>query len=127
MPRLFGDEKVPSGIDPEDSPLFSEPSRVGGGIPFSSPDEIKGDQFMIRARQIVLTHANQVKDPAYPALTLGDVYIVWFAKTLQNWKAVLSTTRADGLIYETTHDGNLGVTYLDVYSKIYNQQIDDES
>ena len=28
-----------------------------------------------------------------------DVYIVWYCKTLQNWKALLSTTLSDGMYY----------------------------
>ena len=34
-----------------------------------------------------------------------DVYIVWYCKTLQNWKALLSTTLFDGMYYELTVNG----------------------
>lgn len=45
--------------------------------------------------------------PAY------DIYVIWFTKTLQNWKAVVSTTLEDGRIYEVTHNGDAGETYVD--------------
>jgi len=49
-----------------------------------------------------------------------DVYIVWFCKTLQNWKALLSTTLPDGMYYEVTHNGDANETYLDAYKKFDN-------
>ena len=49
-----------------------------------------------------------------------DVYIVWFCKTLQNWKALVATTMADNRYYEVTHNGDDAVTYLDVYEKVGN-------
>lgn len=50
-------------------------------------------------------------------ITEDDVYIVWFCKTLQNWKAMVSTNVSDGMYYEVTHNGDKGETYVDVYKK----------
>ena len=50
-------------------------------------------------------------------ITTDDVYIVWFCKTLQNWKALVSTTLADGMYYELTHNGDKNETYVDAYKK----------
>ena len=50
-------------------------------------------------------------------ITKDDVYIVWFCKTLQNWKALASTKIPDGMYYEITHDGDKNKTYVDVYKK----------
>lgn len=58
-------------------------------------------------------------------LTIEDVFIVWFSKTLQNWKALVSTTVSDGMYYEITHNGDKGETYLDTYKKWDNQCIAD--
>lgn len=55
----------------------------------------------------------------------ADVFIVWFSKTLQNWKALVSTTVSDGMYYEITHNGDKKETYLDVYKKWENQCIAD--
>ena len=46
-----------------------------------------------------------------------DVYIVWYCKTLQNWKALLSTTLFDGMYYELTLNGDKNEAYLDAYKK----------
>ena len=35
-----------------------------------------------------------------------DVYVVWYSKTLQNHKALLSTSLKDGMYYELTYNGN---------------------
>lgn len=50
-------------------------------------------------------------------ITTEDVYVVWFCKTLQNWKAMVSTNVSDGMYYEVTHNGDKGETYVDVYKK----------
>jgi Family of unknown function (DUF6275) len=54
-----------------------------------------------------------------------DVYIVWFCKTLQNWKALVCTTLEDNMYYEVTYNGDKHETYLDVYSQINNICIPD--
>ena len=45
------------------------------------------------ARKIVLNYANEHIDKTDNVqITLDNVFIVWFCKTLQNWKALVSTT-----------------------------------
>ena len=39
-------------------------------------------------------------------ITEADVFVVWFCKTLQNHKALLSTTVSDGMYYELTYNGD---------------------
>lgn len=46
-----------------------------------------------------------------------DVYVVWMCKTLQNNKAMLSTTIHDGRYYEVTYNGDKEEVYLDIYKK----------
>ncbi len=46
-----------------------------------------------------------------------DVYIVWMCKTLQNNKALASTTLSDGMYYEVTYNGDKKECYIDVYKK----------
>lgn len=55
-----------------------------------------------------------------------DVYIVWFSKTLQNFKALVSTTLPDGRYFEVTYNGDEKELYLDVYEKRENQVIKDK-
>ena len=49
-----------------------------------------------------------------------EVYVVWSCKTLQNNKAMLSTTLPDGMYYEVTYNGDKKEIYLDAYKKIQN-------
>lgn len=52
-----------------------------------------------------------------------DVYIVWKAKALQNWKYLISTTLLDGMYYELTFNGDKREWYLDAYKKFENKVI----
>lgn len=56
-------------------------------------------------------------------LTEDDVYIVWFSKTLQNFKALVSTAVSDGMYYEITYNGDKNELYLDAYKKWENRKI----
>lgn len=77
------------------------------------------------AKEIVLGYVNEHLDKTDNVqITLDDVYIVWFCKTLQNWKALLSTTLPDGMYYEVTYNGDKKEVYLDAYKKFENQKID---
>ena len=79
------------------------------------------------ARQIVFDYvkAHLEKTDAHVTFGPDEVYVVWFSKTLKNWKALLSTTLPDGMYYELTHDGATGCTYLDAYKKFDNVTIPD--
>ena len=50
-------------------------------------------------------------------ITEADVFIVWACKTLQNNKALASTTLFDGMYYEFTYNGNKDEIYMDAYKK----------
>lgn len=52
-----------------------------------------------------------------------DVYVVWSCKTLQNNKALLSTTLSDGMYYELTYNGDKKELYFDAYKKFENRCI----
>lgn len=43
------------------------------------------------------------------------MYVVWCCKTLQNHKALLSTTAPDGMYYEFTYNGDKDELYMDAY------------
>lgn len=54
----------------------------------------------------------------------SEVYVVWFCKTLQNWKALLSSDVVDtGIYFEVTFNGDKGELYLDFYTKQENRPI----
>lgn len=56
-------------------------------------------------------------------ITEEDVYVVWSCKTLQNNKALLSTTLFDGMYYEVTFNGDKNEIYIDAYKKFENRCI----
>ena len=71
-----------------------------------------------RAKQIVADYFNQHVDVTDGIqITADDVFIVWFCKTLQNWKALVSTVVSDGMYYEITYDGDKKCAYVDAYKK----------
>ena len=49
-----------------------------------------------------------------------EVYVVWSCKTLQNWKALVSTDVINGVYWEVTHNGDKNETYVDTYTKSSN-------
>ena len=80
------------------------------------------DSFINKAKEVVVNYYNKQH---YTKITKDNVFIVWFCKTLQNWKALVSTTISDGMYYEVTYNGDEHETYLDVYKKWENVCIPD--
>lgn len=79
------------------------------------------------AKQLVAEYYNAHVDVTdRKRITFADVYVVWFCKTLQNWKVLLSTNVPDGMYYEVTHNGDKKETYLDAYKKWDNVCVKDE-
>ena len=73
------------------------------------------------AKAAVVAWYNEHNAPA--TIDLEDVYIVWFCKALQNWKALAGTHHSDGMYYEITFDGNNELVYFDAYKKWQNVQM----
>lgn len=79
---------------------------------------MSNDAMLKRAKEVVVDYFNEhVEKTDNRKITEDDVFVVWFCKTLQNWKALVSTTVSDGMYYEVTHNGDKGETYLDAYKK----------
>lgn len=80
-----------------------------------------------RAKMLVVDYFNSHVDTTDgKAITVDDVYVVWFCRTLQNWKALVSTNVSDGMYYEITHNGDKHETYMDAYKKWENVCTKDE-
>ena len=90
-------------------------------------DQVPSLEYINKARQIVTDYYNKtMPGTGLPKIEIGSVYVVWFCKTLQNWKALLSTDVPDDTYYEVTYDGDQGRAYLDVYVKAHNEIIQDD-
>lgn len=87
---------------------------------------MSNDAMLKRAKELVVNYFNDhVEVTDNKKITEDDVFVVWFCKALQNWKALVSTTVSDGMYYEVTHNGDKGETYLDAYKKWENVCIPD--
>jgi len=76
------------------------------------------EKFRQTVYDYIVSHVDKTDDVI---ITLDDVYIVWASKTLQNWKAMISSTLPDGMYYEITHNGDKNECYLDAYKKFENR------
>lgn len=77
-----------------------------------------------KALQIVRDYILKHLDKSDPEPEF-DVYTVWKAKALQNWKYLISSTLFDGMYYELTYNGDRKEWYLDAYKKFENIVIPD--
>ena len=74
--------------------------------------------FVALVKKTVADYANQNLDKTDgKKITEDDVFIVWMCKTLQNSKALASTTLFDGMYYELTYNGDKKELYFDAYKK----------
>lgn len=92
------------------------------GIPFSNDDE--GKTYPTLAKHLVYDQevAAGVLD-THPTFSLDEVYVVWFAYTLGNWKALCSTSLPDGRYFEVTYSRERRAAFVDTYVKVSNQEV----
>lgn len=76
------------------------------------------DFARLEVNKYVLDHLDKSEEP--PEF---EVFVVWSCKTLQNCKALLSTTLPDGMYYECTYNGDKNEMYFDAYKKFENKKI----
>lgn len=95
----------------------------------SSDDERKGIEpieHAVRAvKYAIYDDITKENGRAPDERELPTIYVVWFAYILGGWKAMLSTSESNGHYYEVTYNKPKGETYLDRYSKDYNEVIPD--
>jgi hypothetical protein len=81
-------------------------------------------EFVSLCKKIVTEYANKHLDKTdQKQITENDVFVVWLCKTLQNNKALLSTTLFDGMYYEITYNGDKKECYVDAYKKWENYAV----
>ena len=79
-------------------------------------------EFIEICKEKVRDYANEHLDKSDNVqITIDNVFVVWQCKTLQNNKALLSTTLFDGMYYELTYNGDKNELYLDAHKKFENK------
>ena len=79
------------------------------------------EEFINLCKKVVSDYFNEHCEKTDKAdIAPDDVYVVWYCKTLQNHKALVSTNVSDGMYYEITHNGDKNETYVDAYKKWQN-------
>lgn len=81
------------------------------------------NEFLETSKALVAKHTNDNSVSGTPEVKPEEVYVVWFAKTLQNAKALLGTNVPDGRYYEATLNGDKNVIYFDAYVKTHNESV----
>lgn len=82
--------------------------------------------YELQTKAIEAARKVLIENLGYQTVAPEDMFIVWFCKTLQNWKAIVSGRTIEEFI-EVTHNGDRNETYVDVYCKTKNVCIKDES
>ena len=86
---------------------------------------LESDQYIELCKQKVAEYYNEHCERTDKAdISSDSVYVVWYSKSLQNHKALISTTVSDGMYYELTYNGNRNEMYLDAYKKWQNIKFD---
>lgn len=107
----------------EDTPLFEI---------MKEERKFDPDKYLKKAKEAIKHSYKKIQESVDPdwrmePLEDDEIYIVWFSKVLQNWKALVSTTREDGRYYEVTYNGDRCEMYVDIYGKTINVAISDSN
>lgn len=102
------DQRVyPSGVPSVDYTYKPDPGGRSGVL---SPTD-----FIDMAKQAVAEYYNSYLPGS--SVHKDDVFVVWFNKALQNWKATASTIYEDDRYFELTYNGDKRELYVDEYVK----------
>ena len=83
---------------------------------------MESKEFIEECKKVVKQYAREHLDKS-DDIPEFEVFVVWQCKTLQNNKALLSTTLFDGMYYELTYNGDKKELYFDAYKKFENKAI----
>ena len=113
MNRIIYDEKNGEFRHYTDDEMMIQKIKRGKG-----KDKMTDVKFIKICKEAVKNYANEhhfLND----SVCQKDVFIVWYCKTLQNWKALAGIYERDEY-FELTYNGDKKELYLDVYKKLEN-------
>ena len=118
-------------IEPSPNPVDFVSQQRPKSRPKSSRKQEDPDQYLLKAKALVVQNYNEHRDPRRsPQLNMDLVYITTFTKTLNSWKALIGSTVVRGLMWEVTYNGNLdedgepmNEAYIDIFKRINHVRI----
>lgn len=113
MNRLFYDEKQMCFRHYTDDETMIQKIRRSKG-----KNEMTDVKFIKICKEVVKNYANEHHFLSN-SVCQKDVFIIWYCKTLQNWKALAGIYGRDEY-FELTYNGDEKELYLDVYKKLEN-------
>jgi len=97
---------------------------IQGPGPYVSDGMNQYADFQLQAKRAVVAYFRYCMERGDTTtripITENEVYVVWFCKVLENWKALLGTMNPDGMYYEVTFNGDKNEIYFDAYKKVEN-------
>jgi hypothetical protein len=118
-------KKLKDALDNSEAVFQAYKARVAQELPVISGDPLddEPDKYFNKAKQLVL---DELRNDG-SNIVITEIYVVWFVKVLQNWKALVSTSRKDDLYFEVTYNGDRCEAYVDTYGKLRNSTYPDYS
>jgi hypothetical protein len=96
-------------ITPSPMGMASRPARQG-----ADPD-----RYLRTAQRLAMENYNRTRNrDKFPDLPIEAFHIVWFSKTLDNWKATVESLKASRLSWSITYNGAEDECYIIVWQKL---------
>lgn len=77
------------------------------------------DRYIVQAKRLAMENFNEYRDPSRdPELALDEIFIVFFVKTFNGWKAQVGTTEVKGILWVISYNERTDLARLDVYRSI---------
>lgn len=116
VPEQYQKELEAQSLDGIDMEYTPDPGGQSGTL--------KPTDYPKQAKEAVVDHYNaNLRLAGAPYIDDDMVFIVWFAKVLQNWKAMVGST-AVGYYFELTYNGDKRELYVDSYRKVDNSVLE---
>lgn len=125
----------PQGVDkPISHEAWSasvEPNSENVVVPLKKPKTKKtanSDSCLLTAKNLVVKNYNDHRNNRLAPISINEVNVVWFSQTIENWKVILNSPVARGLLWEVTSvevrdplkaDIKKNEIHLDTYRKVH--------